>query len=213
MRARCQHGVGISSRWRVGRENEARHNRNQRSKNKHRKAATNIASVIGAPLPGIGPACSKIWVMCRSTCSMSFASRRRSRLGEMLVSGEYVGWLASPDDAPDQIVAALAFSFNEPCRALSLPWPARKVSDGRPWRHHQCITEPEWRRTRRRRDAASTTHRMGASGGHRPDNACTPPPKVAPFTNAWDSSRARDAISSAIDVSPHLSSPESLTIF
>jgi len=132
----------------------------------------------------------------------------------MLVSGEYVGWLASPDDAPDQIVAALAFSFNEPCRALSLPWPGTKSVRWSPGlKNINVFTEPAWRKDAASPHAASTTHRMGASGGHRPDNPARLAEGRSLYRNAWESSRQRDADPSAIDVSPHLSSPESLTIF
>ena len=72
-----------------------------------------------------------------------FKSRSSERLREMLASGEYVGWLASPFDTPERIVAGAGVQLRR-----VLPHPAGDIAfaEGRHALIINVFTEPEWRR-------------------------------------------------------------------
>jgi len=73
----------------------------------------------------------------------TFQDQCRGRLREFFECGEYVGWLASSSDAPDQIIAGAGVQLRE-----TLPHPS-DVSGLAQGRHALIInvfTEPEWRR-------------------------------------------------------------------
>jgi len=76
-----------------------------------------------------------------------YQARCEIRLREMLETGEYVGWLASPDDAPDQIVGGVGIQLRR-----TLPHPVGQpqgkvtIADGRHAIIINVFTEPEWRR-------------------------------------------------------------------
>jgi len=75
--------------------------------------------------------------------------RARCEIGirEMLGTGEYVGWLALPNDSPDQIVGGAGVQ-----RRRTLPHPVGEphgeitIADGRHAIVINVFTEPEWRR-------------------------------------------------------------------
>jgi GNAT superfamily N-acetyltransferase len=75
-----------------------------------------------------------------------FRGKAKIATEEMLARGEYVGWLASPDGAPDNIVGGAGLQLQR-----SLPHPfnsagGTKVSDGRLGLIINVFTEAEWRR-------------------------------------------------------------------
>ena len=76
-----------------------------------------------------------------------FRAKCEMRLREMLETGEYVGWLASPNDSTDQIVGGAGVQ-----RRRTLPHPvgephgAVAIADGRHAIIINVFTEPEWRR-------------------------------------------------------------------
>jgi GNAT superfamily N-acetyltransferase len=73
----------------------------------------------------------------------SFQRRSQERVREVLVSGEYVGWLASPAAEPDKIVAGAGAQLRQ-----VLPHPAtdEAFAEGRQAVIINVFTEPEWRR-------------------------------------------------------------------
>jgi GNAT superfamily N-acetyltransferase len=72
-----------------------------------------------------------------------FRATSRDRVRELLISGEYVGWLASPADKPEQIVAGAGAQLRH-----VLPHPAdeKTFAEGRQAVIINVFTEPEWRR-------------------------------------------------------------------
>ena len=70
-----------------------------------------------------------------------------TRIREMLETGEYIGWLACPNDSPDQIVAGAGVQLRR-----TLPHPVGepgediKIADGRHAIIINVFTEREWRR-------------------------------------------------------------------
>ncbi|HEY1581478.1 MAG TPA: GNAT family N-acetyltransferase [Chthoniobacterales bacterium] len=78
-----------------------------------------------------------------------YRTRCEAGLREMIESGEYVGWLASPPDQPDQIVAGAGVQ-----RRRVLPHPAGEaeekstIAEGRHAIIINVFTEPAWRRRR-----------------------------------------------------------------
>lgn len=75
-----------------------------------------------------------------------FRVKAKVAIEEMLARGEYVGWLASPDDASDNIIGGAGVQLQ---RALPRPFTSAdgtKVSDGRLGVIINVFTEPEWRR-------------------------------------------------------------------
>jgi GNAT superfamily N-acetyltransferase len=71
----------------------------------------------------------------------------RARLSALLGTGEYVGWLASPRQTPDAVVAGVGVQLRQ-----VLPHPRRRadgsvvVADGRHAIVLNLFTEPPWRR-------------------------------------------------------------------
>ena len=75
-----------------------------------------------------------------------FRAKAKVAIEKMLARGEYVGWLASPDSAPDNIIGGAGLQLQ---RALPRPFTSAdgtKVSDGRLGVIINVFTEPEWRR-------------------------------------------------------------------
>ena len=72
-----------------------------------------------------------------------FRVRSAERTHELLTSGEYVGWLAHPADAPENIVAGAGIQLRQ-----VLPHPAdeERFAEGRHALLINVFTEPEWRR-------------------------------------------------------------------
>jgi GNAT superfamily N-acetyltransferase len=75
-----------------------------------------------------------------------FRAKAKVAIEKMLARGDYVGWLASPDGAPDNIIGGAGLQLQQ-----SLPRPftsvdGTKVSDGRLGIIINVFTEPEWRR-------------------------------------------------------------------
>jgi len=77
----------------------------------------------------------------------SYRAKCEIRIREMLETGEYVGWVASPNNAPDQIVGGAGVQLRR-----TLPHPVGKphgeitIADGRHAIIINVFTEPEWRR-------------------------------------------------------------------
>jgi ribosomal protein S18 acetylase RimI-like enzyme len=73
----------------------------------------------------------------------AFRIRSTERVRGMLISGEYVGWLANPLAAPDEIVAGAGVQLR-----TVLPHPAGDDSfaEGRHGLIINVFTEPAWRR-------------------------------------------------------------------
>ncbi len=76
----------------------------------------------------------------------SFRARCETRLREMLESGEYVGWLARPNEQRETIVAGAGVQLRR-----VLPHPAGEspeitIAEGRHAIIINVFTEPEWRR-------------------------------------------------------------------
>ena len=76
-----------------------------------------------------------------------FRSRSRDRIHEQLVSGEYVGWLASPNHALEKIIAGAGAQLR---RVMPHPSTGPNGEPGIGEGRHAIIinvfTEPEWRR-------------------------------------------------------------------
>jgi GNAT superfamily N-acetyltransferase len=70
-------------------------------------------------------------------------AKARARLEEWLERGDYVGWLASPGDKPEIIVAGAGVQLQP-----ILPRPRRDstIGEGRQGTIVNVFTEPEWRR-------------------------------------------------------------------
>ena len=77
----------------------------------------------------------------------SYRDQCEARLREMLQSGEYIGWLASPRGSPDKIVAGAGVQVRR-----VLPHPVGEpggeitIAEGRHAIIINVFTEPEWRR-------------------------------------------------------------------
>lgn len=73
----------------------------------------------------------------------TFQRRSQERVRELLVSGEYVGWLASPANAPEKIVAGAGIQLR-----TVLPHPAtdEAFAEGSQALIINVFTEPDWRR-------------------------------------------------------------------
>jgi GNAT superfamily N-acetyltransferase len=75
-----------------------------------------------------------------------FRVKAKVAIEKMLALGEYIGWLASPDGASDNIIGGAGLQLQ---RALPRPFASvagTKVSDGRLGVIINVFTEPEWRR-------------------------------------------------------------------
>lgn len=73
----------------------------------------------------------------------AFRQRSQERVREMLKSGEYVGWLASPVSTPEKIIAGAGVQLR-----MVLPHPATNeaFAEGSQAIIINVYTEPEWRR-------------------------------------------------------------------
>lgn len=77
----------------------------------------------------------------------SYRTQCEARLRAMLETSEYIGWLASPNDRPDQIVAGVGVQLRS-----VLPHPVEgpngeiSIAAGRHAIIINVFTEPEWRR-------------------------------------------------------------------
>jgi GNAT superfamily N-acetyltransferase len=77
----------------------------------------------------------------------NYQARCEIGIREMFETGEYVGWVASPNGAPDQIVGGAGVQLRR-----SLPHPVGEphgeitIADGRHAIIINVFTEPEWRR-------------------------------------------------------------------
>lgn len=77
----------------------------------------------------------------------TYRARCESRLREMLATGAYIGWLAWPNESPDQIVAGVGVQLRS-----VLPHPVEgpggevSIAEGRHAIIINVFTEPEWRR-------------------------------------------------------------------
>jgi GNAT superfamily N-acetyltransferase len=77
----------------------------------------------------------------------NYRARCETRIREMLETGEYIGWLASPNDSQDQIVGGAGVQLRR-----TLPHPVGEpggeitMADGRHAIIINVFTEPEWRR-------------------------------------------------------------------
>jgi GNAT superfamily N-acetyltransferase len=77
----------------------------------------------------------------------TFRVQSRDKLQRMLERGEYIGWLASPEDEPDHIVAGAGVHLREvPPYPLMKPNGEITVAVGRQAIIVNVFTEPEWRR-------------------------------------------------------------------
>src|SRR5437879_13589639 len=75
-----------------------------------------------------------------------FRGKAKVAIEDMLARGEYVGWLASPDGAFDNIIGGAGLQLQ---RSLPRPFSSARgtnVSDGRFGVIINVFTEPEWRR-------------------------------------------------------------------
>src|ERR1043166_3522569 len=87
-----------------------------------------------------------------------FRSRSAERVREMLVSGEYVGWLATPATKPESVIAGAGVQLRR-----VLPHPGggdTGFADGRQALIINVFPEPEWRRRGLPEVVVKHTHRM-----------------------------------------------------
>jgi len=73
----------------------------------------------------------------------AFKSESSVRVRELLESGEYVGWLAGPESAPEKVVAGAGVQLR---RVLPHPANDERFAEGRHGLIINVFTEPEWRR-------------------------------------------------------------------
>lgn len=77
----------------------------------------------------------------------TYRARCETRIREMLEIGEYIGWLACPNDSPDQIVGGVGVQLR-----TTLPHPVEgpvgeiSVAEGRHAIIINVFSEPDWRR-------------------------------------------------------------------
>jgi GNAT superfamily N-acetyltransferase len=70
-------------------------------------------------------------------------SKARKRLEECLDKGNYIGWLASPADQPELVVAGAGVQLQP---ILPRPVDASRIGEGWQGTIVNVFTEPEWRR-------------------------------------------------------------------
>jgi GNAT superfamily N-acetyltransferase len=70
-------------------------------------------------------------------------TKTRALIKEWLENGDYAGWLASPADKPDLIVAGGGIQLQP---ILPRPLSPSKIGEGRQGTIVNVFTEPEWRR-------------------------------------------------------------------
>ena len=73
----------------------------------------------------------------------SFQATCTDRIRELLVSGEYIGWLAAPTGEPKSIIAGAGIQLR---RVLPHPADENAFAEGRHGLVINVFTEPEWRR-------------------------------------------------------------------
>jgi GNAT superfamily N-acetyltransferase len=73
----------------------------------------------------------------------AFLTKSTERTRELLVSGEYIGWLASPCETAQQIVAGAGAQLR---RVLPHPAGEHAFAEGRQAVIINVFTEPEWRK-------------------------------------------------------------------
>ena len=95
----------------------------------------------------------------------NYRSKCEIGIREMLETGEYFGWLASPNDNPDQIVGGAGVQLRR-----TLPHPVGEphgeitIADGRHAIIINVFTEPEWRRRGVARLLMNEIIALGATG-------------------------------------------------
>jgi GNAT superfamily N-acetyltransferase len=70
-------------------------------------------------------------------------ARARTRLEQWIDSGNYVGWLASPADQPEVVVAGAGVQLQP---ILPRPVNVSTIGEGRQGTIVNVFTEPQWRR-------------------------------------------------------------------
>jgi GNAT superfamily N-acetyltransferase len=70
-------------------------------------------------------------------------TKTRALIKEWLANGDYAGWLASPADKPDLIVAGAGIQLQP---ILPRPLSPSQIGEGRQGTIINVFTEPEWRR-------------------------------------------------------------------
>ena len=70
-------------------------------------------------------------------------AKARPRLEEWLATGDYVGWVATPVDQPELVVAGAGVQLQ---RILPRPVDNATIGEGRQGTIVNVFTEPEWRR-------------------------------------------------------------------
>ena len=76
-----------------------------------------------------------------------FCARSCDRLRDQLTTGEYVGWLASAQDAPGKIIGGAGVQLRHVLpHPLTSPNGDAAISEGRHAIILNVFTEPEWRR-------------------------------------------------------------------
>jgi GNAT superfamily N-acetyltransferase len=73
----------------------------------------------------------------------TFRAKSRDRLHDALARGEYIGWLASPENDPNIIVGGAGVHLQ---RTLPHPLSRSALAEGRHGVIVNVFTEPEWRR-------------------------------------------------------------------
>lgn len=77
----------------------------------------------------------------------TFLTTSRGRLHPMLAHGEYIGWLASPENAPEKIIGGAGVQLREVMpHPFTQPNGESTVAQGRHAIILNVFTEPEWRR-------------------------------------------------------------------
>lgn len=76
----------------------------------------------------------------------AFRAKARARIDDALTRGEYIGWLATPDNTPNIVVGGAGVQLQN-----VLPHPLSqldevKIADGRHGIIINVFTEPEWRK-------------------------------------------------------------------
>jgi GNAT superfamily N-acetyltransferase len=77
----------------------------------------------------------------------TFRSQSRDKLQRMFEQGEYTGWLASPDNEPEHIVAGGGVQLREvPPHPFTKSNGEIAIASGRQATIQNVFTEPQWRR-------------------------------------------------------------------
>ena len=124
----------------------------------------------------------------------SYRARCETRIREMLQSGEYIGWLARPDELRDKIVAGVGVQLrNVLPHPVGEPGGEVSIGEGRHAIIINVFTEPNWRA------AGSRSFWNKLSPGRAPsgwtDLSFTLLTKAAPSMSRWVSSRLTRCVS------------------